>query len=230
MADMAPGSEPPMLDRMPVRSMLSDEVYDVLRDGLLSGRIAAGSRLNLDRLARQLHVSNTPVRQALARLVADGLVIQTPYRGFSAAELLDEARVRQIYEFRLILEPGTAQLSAARRSAEDADSLLALTDPTEVGSMIAEGHGPQLAARDVAFHQLIATSTGNPVLHDQLEQVLTRMPSNGLYTRGATVKLAWDEHRAIAVAIESRDDEAAADAMHAHLVNGMARMRAVRPS
>ena len=227
---MAPAADTPQLDRMPVRSMLSDEVYDVLREGLLSGRIEPGARLNLDRLARQLHVSNTPVRQALARLVSDGLVIQTPYRGFSAAELLDEQRVRQIYEFRLILEPGAARLAATRRSAEDSEALIALTDPGEVDAMIADGHSHGLADRDGVFHQRIAASTGNHVLHEHLEQVLTRMPTSGLYSHGSTVKLAWEEHRAIAAAIEAGDDEAAAHAMKAHLMNGMARMRAVRPA
>ena len=52
--------------RLPPRSLLADDVYETLRDNLRAGRIPAGTRLNLDQLARDLHVSNTPVRQALA--------------------------------------------------------------------------------------------------------------------------------------------------------------------
>ena len=79
------------LGRQPQRTVLADDVYEIIRESLISQRIAPGSRLNLDELARKLHVSNTPVRQALARLESDCLVTKEPYLIVS----LDEACRRQ---------------------------------------------------------------------------------------------------------------------------------------
>jgi DNA-binding GntR family transcriptional regulator len=64
--------------------MLADDVYATVRQSLLDQRIAPGSRINLDALARELHVSHTPVRHALARLDSEGLVRREPFRGYRA--------------------------------------------------------------------------------------------------------------------------------------------------
>src|SRR6185436_1405366 len=104
------------LGRQPQRTVLADDVYEIIRESLISQRIAPGARLNLDELARKLHVSNTPVRQALARLESDGLVTKEPYRGFAASRLLDSRTIIELYEYRLMIEPATAARAARKRS------------------------------------------------------------------------------------------------------------------
>jgi DNA-binding GntR family transcriptional regulator len=214
------------LQRKPQRTVLADDVYDILRDSLVSQRIAPGARLNLDELARKLHVSNTPVRQALARLESDGLVTKEPYRGFAASRLLDSRTIIELYEYRLLIEPATAARAARKRTdaegseleracaAETIDPLL--SDPVRLGDL------PQL---DVDFHCTVASQAGNRVVLENLTQLMTRMSLYSGYGHAGAAELAWEEHRAIAAAIRDGEAEAAATAMRVHLTSGLDRMR-----
>src|SRR4051812_10810655 len=87
--------------------------------------MAPGDRLNIDALARQLAVSPTPVREALARLESDGLVRKRPLIGYTVAPVLTRQEFEELYDMRLILET-----AAARRAAGvglDASALERLT-------------------------------------------------------------------------------------------------------
>src|SRR5260370_4597378 len=77
------------------------------------------SRINIDKLAWELQVSPTPVREALARLESEGLVTKEPLRGYSAAPLLDLSTFLQLFEMRLLLEPVVARKPATALREED---------------------------------------------------------------------------------------------------------------
>lgn len=217
------------LNRVSARPMLSEDVYQALREALVTARIAPGSRMNLDALARELHVSNTPVRQALARLVADGLVTQTPYRGFTATPLLDSEQIRQLYEFRSMVEPNIAGLASTRRTTSQSDVLLELTDQSAIELAFADENAAVLGERDIAFHLAVASCIDNPVVTEHLSQVLALMQSYTLYTHRPSARLAWEEHRTIAEEILAGRPTEAATAMRAHLANGIGRIRAAIP-
>src|SRR3954453_21077972 len=74
--------------RLSERQPLTDDVHDVLVDMLMNHTLAPGSRLNIDAVARMLGVSPTPVREALSRLDAEGLVIKDPRRAYLVAPLI----------------------------------------------------------------------------------------------------------------------------------------------
>jgi DNA-binding GntR family transcriptional regulator len=105
------------------RVTLADDVYEAVRALLMDHAVAPGERVNIDALARRLEVSPTPVREALARLEADGLVRKRPLAGYTAAPLLTRAEFEELVEMRLILETAAAQRAAERaaagRAAED---------------------------------------------------------------------------------------------------------------
>lgn len=215
------------VSRLPQRSLLADEVYAILRDDLISHRISPGSSINLDQLARQLHVSNTPVRQALARLESDGLVTKEPFRGFAASQLLDSRAIAELYDYRLLIEPPIAALTARRRRDAHVDELEALCDSDEVARLVGTApNSAELAQRDVDFHCCIARYTGNQVIVDNIAQTLARMRLYSAYHRTGAGELAWEEHRAVTAAIQVRDPDAAHDAMRAHLTRSLERMRA----
>jgi DNA-binding GntR family transcriptional regulator len=219
-----PASHSPL--RRPQRSVLADDVYDIIHDGLVSHRIAPGSRLNLDQLARELHVSNTPVRQALARLESEGLVQKEPYRGFTASRLLDSRTIAELYAYRLLIEPQTAARAARYRTDAQAAELESLCDPQTIAPLVAdEGTDSELPQLDVDFHCHIARQAGNGVVLENLTQTMTRMRLYSGYGQQGAAKLAWEEHRAVTTAIRDGDSEAAATAMRAHLNNGLDRMR-----
>src|SRR3954451_24190653 len=91
-----------------------DLAYERIRQLVLEGDVAPGARLAQVELAERLGISRTPVREALRRLSAEGLVEFSPNRGFRAADLGLDAVLRRL-EVRLLLEPGIARLAAERR-------------------------------------------------------------------------------------------------------------------
>src|SRR4051794_38191710 len=95
---------------------------DLIREAILDGELVAGERLKEDDLARRLDVSRTPVREALRRLQAEGLVVVEPQRGATvrayAREELDD-----MYRLRAVLEGYAARRAAERIAADDLDAL-----------------------------------------------------------------------------------------------------------
>jgi DNA-binding GntR family transcriptional regulator len=83
---------------------LGTEIYDLLFGQLMSLRLPPGSRITVDNLARELGVSQTPIREALGRLEMEGLVIKTHLVGYSAAPQLNRQQFEELYELRLLLE------------------------------------------------------------------------------------------------------------------------------
>ncbi len=83
--------------KLPARQMLAGEVYEYIKTQLMDQRIQPGVRINIDKLARQLQISQTPIREALARLEAEGLVTKEPLRGYSSTPLLDPSSFQQLY-------------------------------------------------------------------------------------------------------------------------------------
>ena len=86
--------------RIPTRRVLADDVYEQIRALIMSDGIAPGARVNIDELARQLDVSPTPVREALARLESEELVSRLPLRGYSVTDLLNRKQVDDLYALR----------------------------------------------------------------------------------------------------------------------------------
>jgi DNA-binding GntR family transcriptional regulator len=212
--------------RVPERNLLADDVYQILKEGLLSRRIVPGARLNLDQLARELHVSNTPVRQALARLESDGLVTKEPFRGFAASQLLDSRAIAELYEFRLLIEPPSAARAARQRGEADLAELDALCDVEDIRRLVADPSAQdEVGQRDAEFHGCIARQAGNKLVAENLTAALNRMRPYTLYHRHGAGEQAWEEHRTIAAAIRNADSDAAAAAMRHHLTNGRDRIR-----
>jgi DNA-binding GntR family transcriptional regulator len=210
--------------RLDPRSLLADEIYDVLRASLISEEIAPGTKLNLDELARELHVSNTPVRQALARLESDGLVVKEAYRGFFAAPPIDLGSIEEVYDLRLLLEPAAASRAARQRAAVTAETLHSL-----IGLAEQEAAGlPTDRNLDGEFHLAIAEATGSALLHETVMTTLTRMSRYPLQKVPDASASAWSEHRDIAAAIAVGDAEAAKHAMQVHLTKSFTRYREIK--
>src|SRR2546430_16452429 len=87
------------------RQILSDSVYEAVKELVMDQHIEPGARVNIDQLARDLRVSPTPVREALARLEVGGPGIKEPLRGYSVAPHLDAAAFEQLFEVRAVIEP-----------------------------------------------------------------------------------------------------------------------------
>ena len=146
------------------RQVLADHVYDELMVALVDGRLAADEPLNIDALARDLDVSPTPIREALARLEATGLVIRAALKGYRVAPLFSSEEILELMDARALLEPENAFRACVRSSGtliEQLDQTVADLDRSLVDA--APAITPRWQA-DERFHHLIAEAAGNRFL------------------------------------------------------------------
>ncbi len=218
--------------RTRTRRILSDDVYEGIRELLFDQYFAPGERLVIDHLAARLGVSPTPVREALARLEADRLVVKEAHKGYSVAPMLDSQSFLALYEMRLVIEPAAARLAAERADSSQinamrtaVEKMVAVADKpkdTETAAQYREyGVVPEL---DVTFHEAIAKASGNPFLFEALARLRPQQQTSRLYSRRGVpdLALAIAEHLLILEAIESGNRDGAAQRMREHLMRARA--------
>lgn len=198
----------------------SDRTYRALLDEIQSGALAPGTALAEAELAARFGVSRTPVREALGRLAADGLVIEISPRLTLVAELA-AADIRALFELRRALEEMAVRIAATRG---DAPAFAALAE--------AFGQTPAAPGADAdAYYALIAdfdaqvdAAASNAYLAAALRTVRTHLVRVRRLARDKPERLAASvaEHRLIARAIAARDADLAAHATHVHLHNALA--------
>ncbi|MEU9158022.1 GntR family transcriptional regulator [Streptomyces sp. NPDC048417] len=189
-----------------------DTIYDELRRRLTHGHYPQDASLVPLALSEEFAVSRTPVREALALLEQDGLLVGTR-RGFALRQRSDEEML-ELFELRAVLDAMTASAAARRRSPVDLARLDALVeqagsldDPAEIRRSFNEWHD---TVRSAAHNNTVTS-----LLHTVDAQVKTSAP-----WRTVTVDDTFDatlaEHRAITEAIRDQDAEAARLRMLAH--------------
>lgn len=213
----------PVVRRLVDRPPLVDDVHDVLVDMLMNRRLAAGDRLNIDALARTLHVSPTPVREALARMEAEGLVVKEPRRGYAVAPLIGLDDLRALIDFRLLIEPAAAATAAKRITPAEASALRALASSGGAGNHDETSNRLDMIY-DTTFHDTVADLAGNRWARESLSRLRSHLHMYRLYHHAQQAAATKPEHVAIARAIARRDPDAAAEAMRAHLQSAMKRL------
>jgi DNA-binding GntR family transcriptional regulator len=224
------------LTATPRRVLLADDSYRILREALIANRLAPGERLNIEQLAEDMQVSITPIRHALVRLEADGLVTREPYKGYVVSRLLDPSTVSDIFDARILIETQLAARAAERATPDDVAHLteLAEADPmadAPEDAVAFESDAP--LSYDGALHMTIAHLAGNPVLVETIDSLGKRMSAYRSF-RTQLLHTKWSpkgeflvatkaEHAAIVRAIGRGNAEAARKAMHKHLQNARKR-------
>jgi GntR family transcriptional regulator, rspAB operon transcriptional repressor len=209
------------------QTRLTQTVYKLLRGKIANHDFAPGERLQLNALSTQLGVSRTPVRDALNQLAAEGLIEIRPRRGTFIAQV-DLDTVSELYQVRLMIDTSVGTLLAQRLTPRQTRSLSRLLD--KLVSLV-DGNryvdfGAYLEA-DRAFHSAIVRLLGNRRLSALYEEInlplwLVRAQQDAGAPRDARSSLA--EHRAILLALEARDPQAAADAMAAHIESSQGKL------
>lgn len=151
-----------MNDDAPLRiGLLSDQVYDQIRSGIIDGSLAPSTRLVESEIARRYGISQAPVRDAIRRLSHEGLVTHIKRRGSYVAEISaeDASRAREIRE---VLE-GIAARQLATNWTEDADT--ALRDELDrMRAAAASGDQARLREADLTFHRLLCRLSGDALV------------------------------------------------------------------
>jgi DNA-binding GntR family transcriptional regulator len=207
------------------RSSLGDDVYEALLTRLISLKIAPGAHINIDGLVKELGVSQTPIRAALVRLEAEGLVVKTHLIGYSAAPLPSRRRFEQIYDLRILLEPVAA--ARAARALSDADRAAlqdyqeAMAEPSSGDARLAYG---KFAKWDAAFHARLAMAGGNEIIAETLARLHTHVHLFRLLFHSRVTEEAISEHAEILAALNAGDPDAAHAAMKRHILRSQARV------
>jgi len=197
---------------------LGDEVYNAIYAQLMSRQIPPGGRMSVDRLVRELGVSQTPIREALSRLEAQGLVVKTHLVGYSAANQLDSGRLDQLYELRLLLEPFAARRAATAMTEAALASLIRLADEMQASETApqVETYG-RFAQLDSDFHDIIAHASGNELVQETLANLHTHVHLFRLFYHARVTADAIQEHQQIIEALTARNPDAAETAMRRHI-------------
>jgi DNA-binding GntR family transcriptional regulator len=197
---------------------LTDDIYETVKAMLMDGVLSPGARISIDGLARELSVSQTPVREALARLEADGLTRSVPNRGYFATELPSREEFVATYDLRLQLEPWAAGRAAEVASDATVKAIIGCLE--DLGALPFEGGWSDyrsLTQHDMQFHQLVHDASGNLLLSPLFKRMHAHLQNFRLYYGRGIGAHAVNEHREIGIAIADRDPAAAAAAMTRHL-------------
>jgi DNA-binding GntR family transcriptional regulator len=197
---------------------LGDRVYGTLRDYLRSGRIRSGEMLQEAALAAQLGVSRTPVREALARLASEGLVV-TEGRSFTVPSLSDQD-IEDIYALRFVLEPEALRLVALQmRDARKLSPLKQALRDMEAADRKGDGR----AFMDANYRYRDAWTALVP--NRRLVRAIELYADHVRYLRAFTLDdaavrgVVLNGLKRLAQALETGDGQEAAKAMRAHLTH-----------
>ena len=213
----------PVTDPPFIRSNLREQIKDVILQRILDGDYPPGARLVETRIAQELGVSQAPVREALRDLEQLGCIVHEPFRGcsvraFSAQELLEAFPVRAA------LEALAARLAAERMTE---DELLRLADLVEKMRAAADrGDAHDQSRANAQFHATIVRAARNATLERQWSFL---EPFSRTYISvsqpGLDLRALSDRHIPILDALRARDGDAAAAAMHKHLMEAAELLR-----
>jgi DNA-binding GntR family transcriptional regulator len=202
-----------------MRMRASDRAYATLLDEIQSGALRPGTVLGEVDQAARLGVSRTPLREALGRLAADGLVAQQSPR-VTVVTAIDAGDIREIFEVRRALEESAARLAAERGDAAAFAALAQDFARVDLDSALgADGYYGLIARFDLTLDAAVA----NDYLTAALRTVRTHLVRVRRLARDNPARLAASvaEHRLIAAAIAARDADLAAHATHVHLHNAL---------
>ena len=208
-------------DRLHIASVV-DQVYMAIRERISSGSLPRGARVHQEDLAEELGVSRTPVREALRRLAAEGLVEMRTNRGARVADV-DQIGMRSSYEARTVIEPGAARLAAGRRLEEPLARMRA--------AVAAQRRSLRSVQRSFEanreFHLALAEASGNEFLVQFAERLWVARIGETIYERQVETQermlLDVREHEQILEAIEAGDARRAESLTRRHLADAMKR-------
>lgn len=206
---------PPAPTALPSRT---EHALATIKEGILSGRLAAGQPLVEADLAQELAMSKTPVREALKTLEMSGLVVVRPYVGVRVRELT-QADAVAIYETRLLLEP-----EATRRSVQRGMDTAGARAALERAAEVTEPAQRSLANR--AFHAALWGAADNTILIGMLEGLRdqTALAAVTTWAKEPSWRDEAREHEQILAAAEAGDADLAADLTRRHIAGFLDRL------
>jgi DNA-binding GntR family transcriptional regulator len=192
----------------PVRQLpLPETIQRQIKAAIVTGEFVPGQMLRQEELAQRLGASRAPLREALSRLEAEGLVVLLPRRGYAVMSL-DRDEIAELFDLRIVLEERLARLAVERRSAEDVERLRAISGAM---SALSPQTNPDIVAlwydQNTEFHAALVepanlrhfTRLYNTVRENLEPYIRVEMQLTGGFEQ------AQDEHDQIVAAFAARD-------------------------
>jgi DNA-binding GntR family transcriptional regulator len=206
-------------------SGLAESVYRRIRTDIMSLKLPPDSRISMDSLARELGVSQTPIREALSMLEANGLVTRKQFSGYCTAPRLTRAQLDELFEFRLLVEPHAARKAAAAMGTGDAARLTETARRMDASRMPpGEASHENFADSDTEFHRQIALGAGNGLIAESLARLHIHVQIFRSSFGRELAAEAVSEHARVLDAILAHDGDAAEGAMRGHIERSWRRL------
>jgi len=196
---------------------LSAHVYEAVAKSIAYGDLRPGARVVVEHVAQQLGVSQTPVREAMGRLINEGLFVECGAGRFQVAHLTP-AYVSETFLVRSALEGLAAELAAPRFSASELEEMVAAQ--AEADRSLRRGDLDAYVQFDHTLHRSIFETAGNAVLLRELVPLQIHVDFIRHYSRehaGEHISSSHAEHGPVINALRSKDAQKSRDAMETHI-------------
>ena len=195
---------------------LSDRAYRLIRHKLITLELPPKTAIDEQVLMQDLELGRTPIREALQRLAAEGLVMVAPRRGMFVADI-SITDLQKIFEMRMVLEGFCARLAAERATEAQLAAMEALVQ--DLDRVPDDKDGKALMAVDEQFHELLYQAADNELLADTLRRLLAQSLRIWylVLDRLDGVRAAMEQHIAITRALEARDGALAETIVQEHI-------------
>ncbi|MEA3389424.1 MAG: GntR family transcriptional regulator [Pseudomonadota bacterium] len=207
---------------------LVERAYEHLLSMLMTVKIAPGERIPIDTVARQLGISQTPIREALSQLEAEKLVYKTTNVGYRASPQMTPEEVHDLYTLRLLIEPYAAARAAEHMDEETLSILQNIQADMDAVVERNEQAYARFAEADAQLHRLIAKGSGNRLIEETIERLHAHLQIfRSLYQHSAqpnAPEIAAREHQLIIAALLAHDPVAAEHSVRDHLSCSQRRM------
>jgi DNA-binding GntR family transcriptional regulator len=197
--------------------LLGDQAYERIKSMVIDGALPPGTSLSVSALAVELGMSRSPVREAVQRLIHDGLATHVAHRGAMVTQV-DAVELDSLYVVKEPLEGLAARLATERMTVDDEQILRELLAQHEE-LLSAGAPGSVHTQMDLTLHRTVHLIAGNPALAEVLAQFAgrTNLAFPALWTSKEMARLAIDEHRAIVDAMIAGDPDGAERAARRHV-------------
>lgn len=198
------------------KSSLSSKIFNILRDNILEGKYVHDEKLIEVKLAQELGVSRTPVREALKQLELEGLVENIPNKGV-VVKGISKQDISDIYTIRLAIEGIAVEWAMERMSEEDVEKLKEIYELMEFYTL--KKDYLKISELNTQFHEVIYKATKSRYLEQVLKdfQYYIKTTRNKSLRTPGRLESALEEHREILDAFITRDPKKAREVLENHI-------------
>jgi len=198
------------------RKYLRDVVFESLKDAIMNGKLEQGKMITEQQISREFGISRTPVREALYKLTATGLIRIIPHKGFLISKWSIK-EIRDVFEIRIVLERLAVELFIRNYYQENLEELENITRKME--KAVQENNFMEAAKMNNKYHDLIIEKSDNHEISNVMEPLKNKINIFRLISIStpSRLKTSLAEHRNILASISKKDIEDAKKLIEIHI-------------